>query len=63
MNKTLDITEAISAMKQGKKVANFDWEIYEYIQYDGEVVTDENGSEVNASVLMNNFDSEWVVVE
>lgn len=62
MSSTLDITEAISALRQGEKVANYDWEIYEHIRYDGEFVTDENGTKVNASVLINNFDCEWLVV-
>lgn len=51
----VDIPELFVRLREGKKVHHVEWEDDMFLTYNGEAVRDENGDEMNISVLMNNW--------
>ena len=55
--------EAIDALLKGKKIAEYNWNGYEYLHFVNGQIKDENNNVVSGTVFDDNIEGDWFIVE
>lgn len=62
IGKSLSIKKVLQLLKEGKKISNYNWCEYEFIQYRDNSIVDESGTIMNATIFMIT-DGDWFEVK